>query len=653
MFFKLLNRKQARWFEYFFRFNFKIIYRSNKLNNAKNSLSRAKTRLKKKKNKIMWQTVLKQDNIHIQICFFKINVLSDDDVSFIDIFNKNFNDTNAFSETFNDEKLLKNQFVTACAQNEKYQQILKVFRIEKRILKEFPLVECTIVNNQIQYRIERTIIDSDADFVEYSLNNKRLLIFNNDELRLRLIQLIHDTFIADHFEITKIYEIFVRNYFWINMMNTVKQFIRNCHICRREKFFRNKYFEALRFLFVLEVRWSNISIDFVIKLFKSKNLWEVKCENMMIIVNRLSKQTYVKFIDELTFERVTQIFYHISWKIHDLFESCVSNKNTQFVNHFWKRLIERLKIRVRLSIVYYFEIDDQTKILNSKIKTYIKIFCAYFQNDWIMWSSFCEFVINNHMFKTIEFSPFFVNFDQHSRINIKPFKDLKKMNLIIRQRKLIKHVDEYVNKINVINVELRTQMIWTQVKQKRFVNAHRTHNFKYVVKNKVWLNIRNMKIKRSSKKFENKNDELFIIKVVYEFHVYELELFTNWIIHFVFHISLLRLNSNDSFSNQISLESLSDHIDSESNEYWKIKNILIIEIRANRLKVLIKWTEYKKFQWKSMKNIVENAKNLIKKFYENHFTTTEIDFWQQYFLTLNFDDFLYVNFNKAFSESII
>ena len=123
------------------------------------------------------------------------------------------------------------------------------------------------------------------------------------------------------------------------------------------------------------------------------------------------------------------------------------------------------------------------------------------------------------------------------------------MNLITRQRKFIKHVDEYVNKINVINVELRTQMIWTQIKQKRFVNVHRIHNFKYVVKNKIWLNIRNMKIKHSSKKLENKNDEFFIVKVVYEFHVYELKLFFDWIIHFVFYISLLRLNSNDSFSN--------------------------------------------------------------------------------------------------------
>ena len=252
----------------------------------------------------MWQTILKQNNLHIQVCFLKASILSDDDVSSTDIFNENFNDTDVFSETFIDEKSLKNQFTTACALNEKYQRILEVFRTEKRIVKRFFLAECTIINDQIQYRIERTIIDFDVDFVEYSLNNEKLLIFNNDELRLKLIQLIHDTFIADHFEVTKIYEIFVRNYFWINIMNTVKQFIRNCHICRRKKNFRNKYFEAFRFLSVFEVRWSNILIDFVIKFFKSKNLWKVKCENMMIIVNKLSKQTHVKLIDELIFERI-------------------------------------------------------------------------------------------------------------------------------------------------------------------------------------------------------------------------------------------------------------------------------------------------------------------------------------------------------------
>ena len=130
---------------------------------------------------------MKQNNIHIQICFLKINILNDDNVNFIDIFNENFNDIDVFNETFNDKKFLKIQFSIACAQNKKYQQILKNFRIEKRITKRFFLIECTITNNQIQYRINRTIIDSNVDFIKYKLNNEKFLIFNNDELRLKLI----------------------------------------------------------------------------------------------------------------------------------------------------------------------------------------------------------------------------------------------------------------------------------------------------------------------------------------------------------------------------------------------------------------------------------------------------------------------------------
>ena len=75
--------------------------------------------------------------MHIQICFLKIDILNDDNVNFINIFNENFNDIDVFNETFIDKKLLKNQFVITCVLNEKYQQILKVFRIEKRIVKIF------------------------------------------------------------------------------------------------------------------------------------------------------------------------------------------------------------------------------------------------------------------------------------------------------------------------------------------------------------------------------------------------------------------------------------------------------------------------------------------------------------------------------------
>ena len=347
---------------------------------------------------------------------------------------------------------------------------------------------------------------------------------------------------------------------------------------------------------------------------------------MMIIINRLSKKHHVKFINELTFERIVQIFYHIFWKIHEFSNTIVFDRKTQFVNHFWKQLIERLKIKTRLSTIYHSKIDDQTKIMNVEIKTFLKVFCSYLQNDWIIWCFSIEFAINNHVSKITKFTSFFVNFDQHSRMSIEFFKNLIEMNFIIRQRRLKKHVDEYVIKMNTINEELKTQMIWTHVKQKRFVNAHRKNVFKYVINDKIWLNIRNIKTKRFNKKLSDKNDEFFFIKVVHDFYVYEFELFVDWNIYFVFHISLLHKNSNDSLSSQISFELLLDYIDENDNEFWKIEEILITKIRFNRLKILIKWADYKT-EWKFMKNIVENVEELMKIFYEKHSQTVDVDFW--------------------------
>ena len=66
MFFKLLNRCQFRWFEFLSRFNFRIIYRLDKLNSAVDVLNRQlKDFSKKRENKFMWQQILKNENFEI------------------------------------------------------------------------------------------------------------------------------------------------------------------------------------------------------------------------------------------------------------------------------------------------------------------------------------------------------------------------------------------------------------------------------------------------------------------------------------------------------------------------------------------------------------------------------------------------------------
>ena len=66
MFIKLLNCRQARWFEFLSRFDFKIIYRPGKAGAKPDALTRRSGDLSKKENERLLhqsQTVLKTQNL--------------------------------------------------------------------------------------------------------------------------------------------------------------------------------------------------------------------------------------------------------------------------------------------------------------------------------------------------------------------------------------------------------------------------------------------------------------------------------------------------------------------------------------------------------------------------------------------------------------
>jgi len=67
-------------------------------------------------------------------------------------------------------------------------------RDDQRKLKEFSLAKCTLRSDRVYYR-------------------DRLLILEDEKLRLRLLQLSHDTSIASHSERIKIYEILNHHYY--------------------------------------------------------------------------------------------------------------------------------------------------------------------------------------------------------------------------------------------------------------------------------------------------------------------------------------------------------------------------------------------------------------------------------------------------------
>ena len=152
---KFLNRRQARWSEFFSKFNFKIIYRPSSLNNKTDVFTRQSGNIFKKgdnRRQFQWQTVLKKDNLDIQQ--LTLGPMTNDDSDTVSNFDSI--DDEAVSEfpvTINDA------IWAAYSEDEKTQEILNALNTNRRLLKSFFLSEAKLVDARIYFEDKMFVFD--------------------------------------------------------------------------------------------------------------------------------------------------------------------------------------------------------------------------------------------------------------------------------------------------------------------------------------------------------------------------------------------------------------------------------------------------------------------------------------------------------------
>jgi len=125
-----------------------------------------------------------------------------------------------------------------------------------------------------------------------------------------------------------------RNFWWPKLRNDVKKFVKSCEICCKAKVPRHKPYGLLSPLSTLDRPWSDISIDFIVELPKSKDTTTV-----MTVVDRLTKMVhFIHFRCLPTASIATDSFISNIFKLHGFPDSIVSDRGTQFTSEFWNRL---------------------------------------------------------------------------------------------------------------------------------------------------------------------------------------------------------------------------------------------------------------------------------------------------------------------------
>jgi len=225
----------------------------------------------------------------------------------------------------------------------------------------------------------------------------------------------------------------------------------------------------------------HIIVDFITKL-------PIVAEKDVILVvcNRLSKMTYfVATTEETLAEGLAKLFRDNVWKLHRLLKSVVSDRDSQFVAELMKKLNRILGIEMRLSTVFYPQMDRQIEQINQELEQYLRFFVDHQQKNWLEWLALAEFVVNNKVYMTTKVLLFMANYGKELRIGGD-----------IRKKRKVEKVTEFVERMKKIYEEAVVALKKMQEDMKRQTDKGRKESEVWKKSNRVLLSTKDLVFKK-------------------------------------------------------------------------------------------------------------------------------------------------------------
>ncbi len=223
-----------------------------------------------------------------------------------------------------------------------------------------------------------------------------------------------------------------------------------------------------------------------------------------------------------------------------------------------------------------------------------------------------EFFYNNNVHIATLITSFFAVTERHSRMKFSIKNHLKKSESITN----------YTTRMKRLHKNLRYRLAEINI---NYVTQHdKKHSTKmYLVDQLMWLNVKNIQIKKSFKKLEVRRYKLYRILKHLSRQVYHLELSSKTCIHSIFNVSLLKSfcsrkrKLNESLMKDLELKK-------KIHDSWEINNILNSCIQNNQLQYLLSWKNFEASEniWE-LSDCLDNCKTLLRFFHCRHFIKLE------------------------------
>ncbi|WVZ48675.1 hypothetical protein U9M48_000094 [Paspalum notatum var. saurae] len=196
----------------------------------------------------------------------------------------------------------------------------------------------------------------------------------NDE---KIKEEAHETAYSIHPGSEKMYQDLKQKFWWYGMKREVAEYVALCDVCQRVKAEHQKPAGLLQPLKILEWKWEEIGMDFIVGLPRTQSGFD----SIWVVVDRLTKVAH--FIPVKT--------TYSGAKLAELYMS---------------RLHESMGTKLNFSSAYHPQTDGQTERTNQILEDMLRACAIQYGTSWDKSLPYAEFSYNNSYQASIKMSPF-------------------------------------------------------------------------------------------------------------------------------------------------------------------------------------------------------------------------------------------------------